>query len=214
MVRDDIFSVEFPENEKLKSFLKLTKLSEEYSSTRLFEKTAALLAARFPINAKIGNKIKANPNYFITWQKLCTSLFYYLLGPAKFLDRSDAEELVCLPIVTKIIIGNSLQTVRAISVYNSTKRIGTLFFRDPEYNNEFAFFGQNEFVSIGSWVSKVRADVQNYNLYGLTKTESATPTTSTKSSIIESVDAVGNTITVRDVFAKIDSMKNIYKGNY
>ncbi len=211
MTRDDIFAIEFPNNEQVRSYLNIKKLNDEFWPNRTFEKTAAMIATRFSINAKINQKIKASPDYFVTWQKLCSYMFAYLLGPAKFLERNDADELVCLPIVTKIQIGKSIQSVRAINVYNSTKWIGTLFFRDPEFNNEFAFYGQNGFISVGSWVSKIRGDVQSYNLYGLTKP--TVQTTQTKSSIIESIDAVGNTITVRDIFSKIEKLKETYIGN-
>ena len=112
--------------------------------------------------------------------------------------------------MTKIQIGRSLQTVRAISIYNSEKRIGTLFFRDPEFNNEFSFFGQHDFKSVGAWASKVRSDVQNYNMYGLTKSSIAVPEPISKSAIAEMTSSVGSTITVRDVFEKIENLKTAY----
>lgn len=208
-VRSDIFSIEFPQNEKIRQVLSIKNLNDGYSRTKQFDKTAALVAAQFKLNEKIKRKIKVNKEYLITWQKLCSVLFAYLLGPAKFLDRSDANELVCLPFVTKLIINNSLQTVRGISIYNSTKWIGTFFFRDPEFNDEFAFYGQNDFISTGSWASKVRADVQKYNLYGLTKGTISISTT--KSVINETTVAVGNTITVKDLFSAINKLKEKFE---
>lgn len=210
MLRKEIFSIEFPNNEKIRSFLSLKKLESEFSSSKMFEKTAAMIASRFPINSKIDAKIKSNAEYFMTWQKACSSMLAYLIGPAKFLERTDADELVCLPIISRILIGNSLQTIRAMNVYNSHGWVGTIFFKDSEFNNEFAFFGQNDFSSIGSWVSKVRADVQKYNLYGFAKNEVSFQPEFSKSEIIESVESFGNTITVHDVFSKIENLKNKY----
>lgn len=213
MERSDIFSIEFPQNEKLRECLSLKRLSDLFSSSRKFDRTAALAAAQFKVNSKIKQKIQADPEYLITWERTCSFIFAYLLGPAKFFERSDGNELVCLPVTTKVIINHRLQTVRGISVYNSTKWIGTLFFRDPEFNNEFAFYGQNDFVSTGSWGSKVRADVQKYNLYGLTKVVTSADVTQAKSILNETVSIVGNTITVKDIFDSIDKLKKTFEVN-
>lgn len=212
MDRNDIFSLEFPQNEKLRTCLSLKRLSDIFSEGQKFDRVAALAAAQFKINSKIKQKIQANAEYLITWEKTCAYVFSYLLGPAKFFERADGNELVCLPIATKVVINRKLQTLRGISVYNSTKWIGTLFFRDPEFNNEFSFFGQNDFVSTGSWSSKVRADVQKYNLYGLTKVAVTTDVAQTKSILNESVSVVGNTITVKDIFSSIDKLKKTFFG--
>lgn len=211
MIREDIFNTVIPKTDKVRSLLKFKRLVEEYTNSHQFERKAAIVASRIlPANEKIKLKLAKNSDYIDSWQKNCSLMFSYLLGPARFLDRTDVDELICLPFISKIIINSSSQTVRGISVYNSSKRIGTLFFRDPEFNNEFAFFGQNNFTSIGSWVSKVRSDVQNYNVFGLTKPSIISPKTSAaKSSIIESINTVGNTITVHDIFSKIEKLKNM-----
>lgn len=212
MERSEIFSIEFPQNEKLRSCLSLKKLNEFFSVDRQFDRTAALVAAQFKVNARIKQKIQANPNYLVTWEKTCAYIFQYLLGPAKFFDRADGDSLVCLPFMTKVVINHSLQTVRGISVYNSTKWIGTLFCRDPEFNNEFAFYGQNDFVSTGLWTAKVRADVQKYNLYGLTKISITQPDASQSKAVLnETMSVIGNTITVRDIFSKIDELKKQFE---
>lgn len=212
MERIDIFSIEFPQNEKLRECLSLKRLSDIFTNSRQFDRTAALAAAQFKINARIKQKIQANPDYLVTWERMCSYIFAYLMGPAKFFERSDANELVCLPLTTKVILNKKIQTLRGISIYNSTKWVGTLFFKDPEFDNEFAFYGQNDFVSTGSWGSKVRADVQKYNLYGLTKVALAADVTATKSILNESVSVVGNTITVKDIFASIDNLKKTFVG--
>jgi len=213
MERTDIFSIEFPQNEKLRECLSLKRLADIYTNSKQFDKTAALAAAaHFKINARIKQKIQSNPEYLVTWERTCTYIFTYLMGPAKFFDRTDANELVCLPLTTKVILDNKIQTLRGISIYNSTKWIGTLFFKDPEFNNEFAFYGQNDFVSTGSWGSKVRADVQKYNLYGLTKVAVSTDVAAAKSILSESVSVVGNTITVKDIFSSIDNLKKTFTG--
>lgn len=212
MDRSDIFSIKFPQNEKLRECLSLKRLGDIFTNTRQFDKTAALAAAQFKVNARVKQKIQSNPEYLITWERTCSYIFAYLMGPAKFFERPDANELVCLPVTTKVILNNKIQTLRGISVYNSTKWIGTLFFRDPEFDNEFAFYGQNDFVSTGSWGSKVRADVQKYNLYGLTKTVVTADVTATKSVLSETVSVVGNTITVKDIFSSIDNLKKEFTG--
>lgn len=207
MVRSDIFSIEFPQNQKLRECLSFQRLSDIFTETHQFDKTAALVAAQLKVNSKIKEKIQSTPEYLITWERTCTFIFTYLVGPAKFFERPDGNELVCLPFTTKVDINGKLQTVRGISIYNSTKWIGTLFFKDPEFNNEFAFYGQNDFVSTGSWGSKVRADVQKYNLYGLTKVTVSADISPTKSILNETITVVGNTITVRDIFSAIDKLK-------
>lgn len=216
MVREDIFNIDFPQNDKLRMCLNMKRLAELLQKTQQFDKTAALVATRFKINSRIKEKIESTPDYLDTWIKTCTSMFVYLLGPAKFLERKDADELVCLPTAIKVDVCGRLQTIRGISIYNSSKRIGTLFLKDPEFNNEFAFFGQNGFSSIGSWVSKVRNDVQSFNLYGMTKLESSDgkkmESADAIKSVIESTSAIGNTITVVDIFTKIDELKNTYTG--
>lgn len=214
MDRSDIFSIEFPQNEKLRECLSLKRLGDIFTNTRQFDKIAALAAAQFKVNARIKQKIQSNPEYLITWERTCSYIFSYLLGPAKFFERTDANELVCLPVTTKVILNNKIQTLRGISVYNSTKWIGTLFFRDPEFDNEFAFYGQNDFVSTGSWGSKVRSDVQKYNLYGLTKTIGVPKDIKTSKSILsESVSIVGNTITIKDIFSSIENLKKQFVEN-
>lgn len=209
MERSDIFSIEFPQNKKLRECLNFKRLSDIYSSKKKFDRTAALVAAQLQVNSRIKQKIKSDPEYLITWERTCSFIFSYLLGPAKFFERSDGNELICLPFTTKVVIGSKIQTVRGISIYNSIKWIGTLFFRDPEFNNEFAFYGQNDFVSTGSWGSKVRADVQNYNLYGLTKVNINSNITQVKSILNESISIIGNTITVKDIFNLINDLKKI-----
>ena len=215
MLRSDIFSIEFPQNAKLRECLSLKRLSNLYVESKQFDRMAALVSAQMDPNLRIKQKIQSNSDYLITWERTCTFIFSYLVGPAKFFERSDASELVCLPFATKVIVNHKLQTVRGISIYNSTKWVGTLFFRDPEFNNEFAFYGQNDFVSTGSWGSKVRADVQKYNLYGLTKMaiSAVSPNlTAAKSILHENVFVVGNTITVKDVFAEIAKLKQKFNG--
>lgn len=213
MDKDQILDIKIPNNEKVRHYLSLKYLDGVYSETKEFDSIAAKIASRFPVNSLIKAKIDKRESYLESWQKLCTRLFYYLLGPAKFFDRKDANSLVCLPICCKISINGTDYPTWAINVYNSEKRIVTVFHKDPELDNNFSFY-TDKLVAKGSWVGEVRTAVQQFNLYGLNVDLKSIGSSSGKnpteafSALSRQESAVyGNTITVYDIFKKIESIK-------
>lgn len=211
MDKDQILDIKVTDNEKVRHYLSLKYLDGVYSETKEFDLVAAKISSRFPVNSLIKAKIDKRESYIESWQKLCTRLFYYLLGPAKFFDRKDADSLICLPICCKVSIDGVDYPTWAINVYNSEKRIVTIFHKDPEFDNEFSFY-TDKLVAKGPWVSEVRTAVQQFNLYGLNidlnsmgGSKSATETLKTFSNQESAV--YGNTITIYDIFKKIESIK-------
>ena len=213
MDKDQILGIKIPDNEKVRHYLSLKYLDGVYSETKEFDQIGAKIASRFPVNSLIKAKMDKRESYLESWQKLCTRLFYYLLGPAKFFDRKDADSLVCLPICCKITVGDRYDLPTwAINVYNNEKRIVTIFHKDPEFDNEFSFY-TDKLVAKGSWVGEVRTAVQQFNLYGLnidlnSVGGKATDPNETFKAFSNQESAVyGNTITVYDIFKKIESIK-------
>ena len=211
MDKGQILDIKVTDNEKVRHYLSLKYLDGVYSETKEFDLVAAKISSRFTVNSLIKAKIDKRESYIESWQKLCTRLFYYLLGPAKFFDRKDADSLVCLPICCKVSIDGVDYPTWAINVYNSEKRIVTIFHKDPEFDNEFSFY-TDKLVAKGPWVSEVRTAVQQFNLYGLNidlnsmgVSKSTTETLKTFSNQESAV--YGNTITVYDIFKKIESIK-------
>ena len=211
MDKGQILDIKVTDNEKVRHYLSLKYLDGVYSETKEFDLVAAKISSRFPVNSLIKAKIDKRESYIESWQKLCTRLFYYLLGPAKFFDRKDADSLVCLPICCKVSIDGVDYPTWAINVYNSEKRIVTIFHKDPEFDNEFSFY-TDKLVAKGPWVSEVRTAVQQFNLYGLNidlnSMGGSKSTTETLKTFSNQESAVyGNTITVYDIFKKIESIK-------
>lgn len=208
MTKNDIFNIQMPNNIQLRTWMSLVRLANEFEKSKMFDLNSAKIAARFPINAEIQSKINKRESYIITWQRLCTKLFAYLIGPACFLDRKDKDDLVCLPIHCRLDNG----LVYALNIYDNTNRIATIIQNDPDFENQFSFY-TNKLVSYGSWVSSVRNDVQQFNLYGLNLDADINCNTSVEqSNSIESFqkenEMYGNTVTVYDIFNKIKSIKN------
>ena len=214
MNKEDIFNISMPSNDKIRHYLGLKYLKDVYENTKTFDKIAAKISSKFQANYSINAKIEKNDAYLEVWMKLCNRMFYYLLGPAKFFDRKDIDSLVCLPICCKISINGSNCPTWAMNIYDSEKRIMTIFHKDPEFGNEYSFY-TDKLLAHGSWVGEVRTAVQQLNSYGFSldikenKQNKASIDDSFYTGISSSTELAtyGNTITVHDIFNKISLLK-------